>query len=43
MHYTHSISSCSTAKAIKLYWDESIGAYTATVSDHNGVLNYFDE
>ena len=27
---------------IKLYWDEDIKKYTATVSDANGVLNYFD-
>ena len=27
---------------IKLYWDEDQRLYTATVSDHNGVLNYFD-
>lgn len=27
---------------IKLYWDEEQHLYTATVSDHNGVLNYFD-
>lgn len=31
-----------SAEPIKLYWDEDIRKYTATVSDHNGVLNYFD-
>lgn len=31
-----------TAKIIKLYWDENQHLYTATVSDHNAVLNYFD-
>ena len=30
------------AKPIKLYWDEDIKKYTTTVSDHNGVLDYFD-
>lgn len=30
------------AKPIKLYWDEDIRKYTTTVSDHNGVLDYFD-
>ena len=30
------------ADLIKLYWDEETGQYTTTVSDHNGVLNYFD-
>lgn len=27
---------------IKLYWDEKQHLYTATVSDHNGVLDYFE-
>lgn len=27
---------------IKLYWDEEQRLYTATVSDHNGVLDYFE-
>ena len=27
---------------IKLYWDEEQHLYTATVSDHNGVLDYFE-
>lgn len=31
-----------SAEPIKLYWDEEQHLYTATVSDHNGVLNYFD-
>lgn len=30
------------AKPIKLYWDEDIRKYTTTVSDQNGVLDYFD-
>lgn len=29
-------------KPIKLYWDETQKLYTATVSDQNGVLDYFD-
>lgn len=32
----------SDCEPIKLYWDEDIKKYTATVSDANGVLNYFD-
>lgn len=32
----------SDCEPIKLYWDENIKKYTATVSDANGVLNYFD-
>lgn len=31
-----------STEPIKLYWDEDIKKYTATVSDANGVLNYFD-
>jgi hypothetical protein len=30
------------AEPIKLYWDEEQHLYTATVSDHNAVLDYFD-
>lgn len=30
------------ADPIKLYWDETQHLYTATVSDANGVLDYFD-
>ena len=29
-------------ETIKLYWDEEQHVYTATVSDQNAVLNYFD-
>lgn len=32
----------NNAEPIKLYWDEKQGLYTATVSDANGVLKYFD-
>ena len=32
----------NTSEPIKLYWDASIGKYTATVADANGVLDYFD-
>lgn len=32
----------SQAEPIKLYWDEELGKYTATVADQNGVLDYFD-
>ena len=32
----------NNCEPIKLYWDEEIQKYTATVSDANGVLNYFD-
>lgn len=32
----------NSSEPIKLYWDEELGKYTATVSDQNGVLNYFD-
>ncbi len=32
----------NNCEPIKLYWDEEQHLYTATVSDHNGVLNYFD-
>lgn len=36
------IDKIGSAEAIKLYWDEEQRLYTATVSDQNGVLNYFD-
>ena len=32
----------NNCEPIKLYWDEDIQKYTATVSDSNGVLNYFN-
>lgn len=32
----------NNANPIKLYWDEEQRLYTATVSDANGVLKYFD-
>lgn len=32
----------NNCEPIKLYWDEDIQKYTATVSDANGVLNYFN-
>ncbi len=36
------INDIGSAEPIKLYWDEEQHLYTATVSDHNGVLDYFD-
>ena len=32
----------ASIEPIKLYWDEEQNLYTATVSDANGVLDYFD-
>lgn len=32
----------NNCKPIKLYWDENIQKYTATVSDSHGVLDYFN-
>ena len=36
------VGNINNVEPIKLYWDEEQRLYTATVSDHNGVLNYFD-
>lgn len=36
------INELGSAEPIKLYWDEDQHLYTATLSDHNGVLDYFD-
>ena len=36
------INDLGSLKPIKLYWDKDEGCYIATVSDQNGVLNYFD-
>lgn len=40
--FAYSIEDIGSAEPIKLYWDEDIKKYTATVSDANGVLNYFN-
>jgi len=40
--FSYGIEDIGSAEPIKLYWDEDIQKYTATVSDANGVLNYFD-
>ena len=32
----------ANCEPIKLYWDEEQHLYTATISDHNGVLDYFE-
>lgn len=40
--FSSRINDIGNAEPIKLYWDEEQRLYTATISDHNGVLNYFD-
>lgn len=40
--FAYKIDDIGSVEPIKLYWDEDIQKYTATVSDSNGVLNYFD-
>lgn len=40
--FASTIDDINSVKPIKLYWDEEQRLYTATVSDANGVLNYFD-
>lgn len=40
--FANKIDKIGNAEPIKLYWDEEQRLYTATISDHNGVLNYFD-
>lgn len=40
--FAHRINGLGAAEPIRLYWDEEIRKYTATVSDQNGVLDYFD-
>lgn len=40
--FAYGIADIGSAEPIKLYWDEDIQKYTTTVSDSNGVLNYFN-
>lgn len=40
--FSSRIDTIRSAEPIKLYWDEEQRLYTATLSDQNGVLNYFD-
>lgn len=40
--FSSRINDIGSAEPIKLYWDEEQRLYTATISDQNGVLNYFD-
>lgn len=40
--FSYKIDDIGSAESIKLYWDEEQHLYTTTVSDANGVLDYFD-
>lgn len=40
--FAYDINDIGNAEPIKLYWDEEQHLYTTTVSDANGVLDYFD-